>query len=123
MAIKTILPNGAIKTILPNGAMKIILPNGPLKIILPNVRLKIILPNGAINIVMPIRAIFRSWSSCISCICINIESCVSFEKKRTKKNIELVLISFKIFWSDEYFKYLKLKRNVLAQLLDNGCIF
>jgi len=83
------VPSG-IKTILPSGAIKIILPNGTIKIILPN---------GEINIVMSIEAISGSWSICISCICINIESCVSFEKK--KKNIELVFVSFRIFWSDE----------------------
>jgi len=45
--------------------------------------------------------------------------CVSFKKKR-KENIELVFVSFSTIWSDEYFK---LKRNVLAKFLDNGCIF
>ena len=118
-AIHMHVPNGAIKIILPNEAIKIILPNGAIKTILPNEAIKIIFPNGAINIVMLIGAISGSWSSCISCICINIESCVSFEKKRTKI-IELVFVSFLIFGSGEYFK---LKRNVLGQFLDNGCIF
>ena len=40
--------------------------------------------------------------------------------KKEKKNIELVVVFFSIFWSDEYFKQ---KRNVLTQFLDNRCIF
>jgi len=34
------------------------------------------MPTGAINIIMPIGAIFGSCSTCISCICISIESWV-----------------------------------------------
>jgi len=45
---------------------RFILPIGEIK--------KIVLPNEAINIVMPIGEISESWSSCISCICISIES-------------------------------------------------
>jgi len=68
--------------------------------------LKIILSNGAIKI--------------ISCICINLSLVSPSKEKRRKKNIELVFVSFSIFCSDEYFK---LKRNVVAQFFDNGCIF
>jgi len=50
-------------------------------------------------------------------------SLVSHSKRKIYIYIELVFVSFRIFWSDEYFKYLKLKRSVLAQFLDNGCIF
>jgi len=34
------------------------------------------MPNGTIKTIIPIGAISGSWSICISCICINIESWV-----------------------------------------------
>jgi len=69
------VPSRAIHMHVPNWAIKIILPYWAIKTILPNWAIKSILPSWAIKSIMPNWAISGSWSSCISCICISIESC------------------------------------------------
>jgi len=54
---------------------------------------------GRLILLCKMNAISGSWSSCISCICVNIESCVSPSKRKVKKKtLSLCLFLLVYFW-------------------------